>query len=441
VTRDAGDALVRRSLGTSTATALLVGEVVGVGIFLTPAAMAKGLRSPLLVLVVWLVMGAAALCGALCYGELAARFPSAGGGYVYLREAYGRGVAFVYGWKCLLVMDPGLTAALATGLAAYVVTLAPGLPARAVALATILIAALANACGVRLAASLGRALTFAKVGLLALIVVWGFAGGRGDASHFLPLLARRAGSTPLVPALAGALIAAFFSFGGWWDLGKLAGEVRDPQRTLPRALASGIVIVTLLYILTSAVFIHLVPVEAVVSDETFAAQAGAALFGARGGQVLSLVVVLCVGSSLLAFMTAAPRVYYAMARDGLAVGALGAVHARTGAPVRAIALQAALASALVLLGRFDQIVAYFVFVTVAFLAASVAGLFVLRRRDAVVAAYSTPAFPWPAWGFLGVVGVVLVLLGVGRPAQAALGVAVTALGIPVYLWLQRRSGR
>ena len=425
----------RRSLGLAAATALVVGEVIGVGIFLTPASMAKSLGSPLLVLGVWLALGMTALGGALCYGELAARYPQNGGGYVYLREAYGKRVAFLYGWKCMLVMDPGLAAALATGLAAYVVALAPGLPARGVAIGILLAAAVANALGLRVAATLARALTFAKVGLLGLIVAWGFGGGLGDGARFLPLAARRAGSGPLLPALAGATVAAFFSFGGWWDVSKVAGEVREPQRTLPRALAWGVALVTVIYIATSAVFVYLVPLAAVDSGETFAAQAGTALFGARGAQVLSLVVILCVASSLLALMTAAPRVYYAMARDGIGVGALGALHPRTGAPLRAIAIQAGLACFLVAVGRFDQIVAYFIFVTVLFLGASVAALFALRRRGPAPS-YITPAFPLPAIAFLAMIAVLLALLAAGRPVQAASGLAITALGIPVYSALQ-----
>src|SRR6185503_7492585 len=241
----------RRSLGLTTAASVVFGEIIGVGIFLTPASMAKGLGSFGLVLAVWLLLGAAALCGALCYVELSTRFPEAGGLYVYLREAYGRRIAFLYGWQCLLVLDPGLTAALATGLAAYVVALIPGAPAKAVAVGLIVLAAIANLLGLRLAAGLGRILAFVKVGLLLAIVAWGFAAGLGDPSRLALFAPRAPGSLPLVPALAGAAIAAFFSFGGWWDLTKLAGEVRQPQRTLPRALAAGVLLTTAVYIATS----------------------------------------------------------------------------------------------------------------------------------------------------------------------------------------------
>src|SRR6185312_13631753 len=174
---------LRRRVGLGGAAALIIGNTVGVGIFLTPAGMARGLASPTLLFLVWAFMGGTALCGALCFGELAARFPEAGGGYVYLREAYGPGVAFLYGWKCLLVMDPGLTAALATGLGAYAQAVVPGISPKAVAFVGIGVVAATNWVGVRLAAGIGHGLAVAKVGILLLLVAWGFLSGAGDAWH------------------------------------------------------------------------------------------------------------------------------------------------------------------------------------------------------------------------------------------------------------------
>ena len=420
---------LQRRISLPAAAALVVGGTVGVGIFLTPAGMARSLASPALVFLVWAFMGTAALCGALSFGELAARFPEAGGSYVYLREAHGPRVAFLYGWKCLLVMDPGLTAALATGLGAYAAAALPGLAPKAVALAAIVVIAAANVLGVRLATAIGHGLAVAKIVLLLGLVAWGFASGAGDASRFVPFLERRLGAPPLVPALSGALVLAFFSFGGWWEAAKLAGEVRDPQRALPRALALGVGAVTLLYASVSAVFLYLVPIERGRSPETFAAQAGVALFGPAGGRALSALVALFVFGSLFAFMTFAPRLYYAMASDGAAPGFVGRLDPRTGAPVRAIALQAVLAAALVTLGTFEAIVAYFVFVTVAFLALTVAGLY---RLPPPATARRVPGWPFTPVVFLAMLLVTLVLLGVGSPLQAVLGVAVVAAGVPVY---------
>jgi APA family basic amino acid/polyamine antiporter len=417
-----------------------VGEVIAVGIFLTPASMAKSLGSPLWLLVVWLVMGAMALCGALCYGELAARFPEAGGGYVYLREAYGPQVAFLYGWKSLLVMDPGITAALAVGVASYlnhIVSLsATGL--KAVAIASILLLALMNVLGLRVGAWLMRWLALMKTGLLVLIAVWGLGFQLGNWSNFIPFAARSSGSEPLMGALAGAFVAAFFSFGGWWDVSKIAGEVRQPARTLPRALAFGVMTVTVVYILTSTVFLYLVPLERVTSDEAFAAQAGDALFGASGAKIFSGIVIISVLGSLAGVIMAAPRVYYAMARDRLFPPQVALVHPRFGTPARAIVLQAGLASALVLLGTFNQIIAYFIFVTVAFIALTVAALFVLRRRRAAEPGYQVTGYPLTPLIFLLLIAVLLVLLAGHNPKQAVLGAAVVALGVPVYYLFFRK---
>jgi APA family basic amino acid/polyamine antiporter len=433
---------LKRQIGLRTAAALIVGEVIAVGIFLTPAGMAKQLGSPLWLLVVWLAMGAMALCGALCYGELTARYPEAGGGYVYLREAYGPAVAFMYGWMAFLVMDPGLTAALSVGLATYAGYIIPLTPwgTKLLAIATIVALALINIRGVRLGAWFVRALMFLKLGLLAFVILWGVGFQLGDWSNFTPFVSRHPNSPPLIGALAGGLVGAFFSFAGWWDLGKLAGEVKDPARTLPRALTLGVIIVTIVYILTSFAFVYLVPLEQVTSGETFAAQAGEVLFGRAGGTVFASIVVVAVLGSLAAIVMSAPRVYFAMARDGLFIPQVAALHPRFETPAVAIALQASLASILVILGNFNDIISYFMFVVILFVALTITALFKLRRssmRQQV--GYLTPAYPVTPIIFLVLIAVLLVLLAGNNPKQAFLGVAVVSLGLPFYLFVFRRK--
>ena len=438
---------LRRQIGLRTAAALVVGEVIAVGIFLTPAGMAKQLGSPMWLLVVWLVMGAMALCGALCYGELAARYPEAGGGYVYLREAYGPALAFMYGWMAFLVMDPGLTAALAVGLATYagyVINSTAWGPltlweTKLLAIGTIIAVALINIRGVRLGAWFVRALMFLKLGLLAFVILWGIGFQLGNWSNFTPFIARHPNSPPLIAALAGGLVGAFFSFAGWWDLGKLAGEVKDPAHTLPKALTLGVFVVMLVYILTSFTFVYLVPLDQVTSGETFAAQAGEVLFGRAGGTVFSLIVVVAVLGSLAAVVMSAPRVYFAMARDGLFVPAVAAIHPRFETPALAIALQAVLASVLVLAGTFNEIISYFIFVVIVFVALTIIALFKLRRRGSQPG-YLTPGYPVTPIVFLVLIALLLVLLGGNNPKQAFLGVAVVSLGLPFYLLVFRRKG-
>jgi basic amino acid/polyamine antiporter, APA family len=434
---------MERRLGLAAATSAVAGQVIAVGIFLTPASMARTLASPLWLLGAWLLMGGMALAGALSYGELAARYPEAGGGYVYLREIYGRRLAFLYGWKCLLVMDPGITAALASGLAAYVSYLVPLSPLglRAVAVGAIALAALINIRGSALSGRVLQGLTFLKLGALAAIVLLAFGLGRGDWSHFVPLVERHPGAPPVGVALAAGLMSAFFAFGGWWEASKLAGEVTNPSQTMPRALAGGVAIVTAAYIATSAAFLYLVPLEKVTSGEAFAAQAGEVLFGPTGGTIFATIVVVSVAGSLFAVVMLLPRVYYAMGRDGVFPAAIGELSPRFGTPARAIATEAVLASALVIAGTFDQIVAYFVFVTVMFIALTVGAVYVLRRRTSERPPYLTPGYPVTPAIFLTLVALLLVLIVANNPRQALAGAIVVALGLPVYEIVERRRQR
>jgi APA family basic amino acid/polyamine antiporter len=433
------DEALARELTLPAAVGLVVGQVIAVGIFLTPGTIIRTLASPAWVLVVWALIGGMTLCGALCYGALAARYPHAGGGYVYLREAYGRRVAFLYGWKCFLVMDPGITAALATGLASYVAYIVPLGPVslRALGIAAILAFALVHMLGVRPGVRVMAAVIALKLGLVAALIALAFASPAGRWAHFLPFVERRPGAPALGAALAGALVAAFFSFGGWWEVTKIAGEVRDPARTMPRALRLGLAGVTLVYVAITMAIIYVVPIGGVGPGEAFVAQVGAVLLGRWGGTAVAVVVVASVAGSLGALLMIAPRLYFAMARDRVFPAAAAVLHPRYGTPVRAIAAQAALASVLVAVGSFESIVAYFIFVSVAFIGLTVGAVFVLRGRDP---SFTVPGHPWPAGVFLAMVAGLLVLLALNNPVQAGLGVAIVALGLPAYRVLGPRAG-
>lgn len=435
----AHDALPRR-LGLASATALVVGEVIGVGIFLTPSEMAKSLGSPFWLLVAWGAMGLMAACGALCFGALAARYPEDGGGYVFLRRAFGPRIAFLYGWMSLLVTDPGLTAMMAAGLARYtgsLFALSP-LGLNLVAIGAICAVATANILGLGFGAGILRGLSALKLGLLAAIAIWGFGSGLGSWSNFRPFAARPPDSDPLSQAMVGGLLAAFFAMAGWWDASKIAGEVRDPARTLPRALLLGVTIVTLAYITISAVFWYLVPLSEVDTDRGFAAQAGEALFGIAGGRIFAAIVILSVLGSLAGITMAAPRVYYAMARDGAFPPGLAAIHPRFGTPARAIALQAIVASALVASGSFEQILSYFMAVTLVFLALTVAVVYVLPDQER---AGRIPGFPLTPLGFIIPVALIVVLRLAGDPIRSGIGMAIVALGLPAYKFFLRTPSR
>jgi APA family basic amino acid/polyamine antiporter len=430
---------LQRRLGLGSAAAAVAGEVIGVGIFLTPAGMARQLGSPFWLLMVWLFMGLMAVAGALCFGGLAAHFPEAGGAYVYLREAYGPRLAFLYGWMQLLVIDPGVTASLAVGMAAYTATVIRLSPAeqKVLGITVILVLAAVNIRAARLGGGFLQALAWLKVAALALLPVWAIALGLGNWSHFSPFVSQRPGSVPLFAALAAGGMAAFYSFGGWWEATKIAEEVRNPQHVMPRALVIGVIAVTMVYILVTGVFVYLVPINQITSDETFLAQAGRQLFGAAGGDVMAALVVLCVAGSMAALLMLSPRVYYAMARDGLFFRGVSEVHPRFGTPARAIAIQAFLASLLVVLGTFSQIVAYFVFVAVVFLGLTVAGVVRLRLRSDDRVSLAVPGYPYTPVAFLALVTLLLILLAGHNPLQSFLGVAVVSLGIPAFRLVRR----
>lgn len=429
---------LKRRFGLRTAIALIVGQVIAVGIFLTPAGMARSVGSPFWLLVVWMVIAAMTLSGALCYGELASRFPEAGGSYAYLREAFGRAPAFLYGWMALLVLDPGLTAVLAVGLSEYFSYIVPlsGGGRIALAIGAVLFFGTINILGARVGANFLQLLTVLKIGTLVFIVLYGFVGGFGDWSNFRPFV-----SMPADPfgAFAGGLVGAFFAFAGWWEVTRIAGEVEDPERNLPRALTIGVVLITAVYVLTSAVFFYLVHPSRVENDQAFAAQAGEVMFGPTGGTIFAAIVAISVAGSMAAYLMASPRVYYAMARDGVFFAAFGRLHERFGTPHLAILIQMSLAIVLILSGTFQQIISYFFFVVVLFIAMAVAGLFRLRSRPHD--GYTTWGYPVTPLVFLAVTGVVLLLIAAQNPVQAALGVAVTLLGLPFYYLFFNRNSR
>ncbi|HEY8019607.1 MAG TPA: amino acid permease [Thermoanaerobaculia bacterium] len=417
----------RGELGLPAAIAAVTGEAIALGIFLTPATMAKSLGSPLLLAAVWCAMAGMAICGALAYAELAVRFPEAGGVYVYLRQGFGERVAFLYGWMSAAVLDPGLAAALAVGATAYVRALVPLAPPAAalVPVAILLGLAALNVLGTRVSGRVMTAANLLKIAVLLALVGWAVGSGRGSFANLLPLAARRPGSAALLPALAGAVMSAFFSFGGWWDVSKLAGEIRDPGRNLPRAFTAGVLLVTAVYLSISFAFLYVLPLETIVSNTAFVAQLGSALFGGAGGRVLSICVLLSVLGGLLALTLAAPRVYYAMARDGAFFPAFGRLHPRFGTPVHAILLQTGMAIALLTLGAFDRILAYFIFPTVVLLGLAAAALF---RLDRPVNRWWHPAAP--ILFLIGCAGIALLIL-LHDPLPALLGVAVVLAGAPL----------
>ena len=418
---------------------MVVSQVVGVGIFLTPATMMRTIGSTSAAIGMWVIVGALSTAGALCYAELSTRFPKAGGSYVFLREAFGPRCAFVYGWMALLVMDPGITAALGIGLAQYLLATVGGSATLAPVVAVLAIIAfgLLTLLGIGASARTMQWTAAAKLAIVAVLV--GAALWR--VGH-TPSTTAAATPTVLTPAaLAASLIAAFFAFGGWWDLGRMGEEVESPRRTMPRALAGGLAIVTAMYALVSVALRLGASGPMPETDETFVLAVGASLFGATAGHLLSGMVVVAVAGSLAATLLGSPRVYLAMARDGLFPQSLARYDARRGTVPGATLVQVSLASALALLGSFNDILGYFVPCAVFFLGLSAAAVLVLPRPQARAEIYTAPLHPVPIAVFLVMVVSVLGLFIVGQPRQTLLGAVVVALGVPVAWFVLPRTLR
>jgi basic amino acid/polyamine antiporter, APA family len=325
-------------------------------------------------------------------------------------------------------MDPGITAALAIGVTGYVVVVFPSAAGheRPIAVAGIWILALLAMAGLRLGSRSLNALTALKLLAIGGVVAAAFTVPAGSWTHFWPPFARRAGSPPLLEALGVGLIGAFYSFGGSWEASRVAGEVRDARRLLPRALTLGVVVVTAAYIAVTAAFLYLAP----------ASRMGSPAFAFDGAplRVSAAAVILSVVASVLALLLMAPRLYLAMSADGLFPAALAAVNPRTGAPVRATALLATIASVFVLSGSFSQIVALFMCTTLLFVGLAAAGLFVVRSRSAAGTqpGFLAPGYPATTALFVLLVAGVVLSIALARPLPALAGFALMLTGLPVY---------
>jgi basic amino acid/polyamine antiporter, APA family len=426
---------LKRELGLPAAVAMVTGESIALGIFLTPATMAKSLGSPLLLLCVWLAMALMACAGALCYAQLAVSLPEAGGGYIYLRKFYGERLAFLYGWMSITVMDSGLSAALSVGAAAYLAALFPQLAGwpRLTAACLLLVIASINYRGTRLSGRFMASVNLLKLAVIAILIVCAFVTREGSVNNLLPLATRRPGSDLLALGIAGAFINAFFSYGGWWDVTKLAGEIRNPERNLPRALILGVLAVTFIYVGLSAAFLYVIPLQQVASSNAFVAEFGSALFGRSGSVVLSICVLISVIGGLAALMMASPRVYYAMALDGTFFKPFGNLHPRFGTPGNSIALQLACSLALLGLGAFDKIISYVIFTAVIFLGITAAAVFRLP------AARTRRWYPAAPVLFIVCCVAVASMILMRDPLQALLGCAVVALGYPLHRLIVRQN--
>ena len=428
-----------RRLGLFSGTMAVVGGIVGGGIFRTPAAVAERVGSPELMLGVWAIGGAVALVGALCFGELGQRRPRAGGGYVYLRETWGPLPAFLYGWALLLVIASGAIAAIAVTFADYTLALT-GLPRRfglPLAIAAIVLVSAVNYLGVRPGASLQNVFTVLKLLALAGLVAVGLAAG----------LAPAAPSPPSAPgAIGAALVPVLFTYGGWQQTNFIAEEMVNPERDLPRALLLGVAIVVATYLLANLAYLQVLGPAGLAASTAPASDAMRRVLGPAGGTLISAGIAISTFGFLNLVVLVTPRVFQAMAADGLFFPRLARLHPIHRTPAAAIVVQAAWASTLALSGSFSELVDYVAFADWVFFGLTVAGLFVYRSRERgrseapPPGAFRVPGYPWTPAAFVAAAAFVVVSSVLAAPRNALLGTGLVALGVPVYRYWSR-SGR
>lgn len=447
---------LERRLRTYDAAAIVIANVVGVGIFTTPGIVAQMVPHPILILGLWVVGGAMALAGAFAYAELATLRPRAGGEYVYLREAFGPLAAFLTGWTSFVAGFSGAIAAGAVGLAAYLghffpaasdarplVQLSLGVvrlelsPRSLVALAAILALSSVHLRGLGPGRWVQNLLVGLKVLALLALVAVGFAFGSGSSRHL-------EGSAAAITPTGGlaALIPILFAYSGWNAATYVAEEVRNPHRTLPRALFLGTGTVVVLYLLLNLLYLYALPVDQLAGTIDTGSRVAQALFGQAASRALTLLLIIALASSLSAMILAGPRVYFAMARDGLFLAAAARIHPRFRTPATAIVAQAIWSGILVLSGTFEQLLTYTGFAVVLFAAVATLALFVLRYTR------SGEVRPFRAWGYpiapalfciVSLAVVVNTIYESPRPSLAGLVIMVT--GVPIYLWSARRRMR
>ena len=421
---------------------IVMGGIVGSGIFINPYVVAQQVHTPLLILGVWLIGGALAMDGAFIWAELATRMPDSGGQYIYLREAYHPGVAFIYGWVLLLVTQTGGMAAVAVTFARYYreITGFSGGDGPIAAAALLGLTAI-NCLGVRAGSNVQSVMMLLKAGAIAALVAAGIVWG-GGVVHPVPLLDRPV-SFGLLRAIGAAMIPVAFAYGGWQTSTFVAGEMRDPRRDLSRGLVAGVIGVIALYLSVNYVCLRVLGPAGLAASRTPASAVMRVALGERGAEFLAVGIAVSTLGFLSQGILTAPRVYWAMARDGLFFERVGWLSPRTGAPVVAIVLQGVFATVIAISGRYEQILNFVTSVDFISFGFTAAALFVFRHRDRGAPAegiYRAPGHPYSTAAFVLTCAGIVASTIAAYPANSAVGLLILLAGIPVYWYWSRGAG-
>ena len=428
-----------RRLGLFDATMIVMGGIIGSGIFMNPSVVALQVHTPFLILGAWVLGGLFALAAAFIWAELAALRPNVGGQYAYLREAFHPGVAFLYGWVLLLVIQTGGMAAVAVTFARYFVELTH-LPIASKFLAGIVLATLTiiNCLGVRAGSTVQSILMVLKILAIAMLVVCGFlfAGRAANPSAFLD----RPPSADLLTAFGAALVPVIFAYGGWQTATFIAGEIKEPRKNLPRGLILGVIGVVLLYLSANVVYVSVLGTTGLAASTAPASEVMRKALGDFGARVIAAGIAISTVGFLSQSMLTAPRVYFAMAKDGLFFQQVAMVHPRTRVPIVAIALQGVLTILIALLGTYERILSYVVSIDVIFFGLTACCIFVFRKHEPP-AVTRVPGHPLTTVLFIAVCWIVAVNTIYHYPQNTLIGIAIMIAGIPAYWFWQRGSSK
>ncbi|MCA1636578.1 MAG: amino acid permease [Acidobacteria bacterium] len=436
-------ATLERTLGLRDLILLIIGTVIGSGIFIVPGAVLRQTNGAVaLAMLVWLAGGILSLLGALTYGELSARNPKAGGLYIFIRDGFGRFPAFLYGWTLFFVISSGSVATLAVAFSSYLGQIIPISPAVAklTAVAMIAVVTVVNMVGTRESANLQNWTTAIKVAailLMSAVLLW---LGRGFAGAGASLWPANAGAASLASGIGLAMIGVLWAYEGWQYVTFSAGETVNAQRNFPRALLVGSAALIGIYLLANLAYLAaLGPVKAAQTD-SIAAAAVTAVAGPAASKLVALAILISIFSAANGIVLTAPRVYYAMARDGLFFHRLAEVHPRFRTPAFAVLAGSAWAAVLAATGTFEQLLTYVVFTGWLFYALGAASIFIYRRAatDGELP-YQVPGYPWTPLLFIAAAGALVVNTIATQPSRAAVGLGIVLLGAPAYFIWRGRS--
>ena len=435
----------KRALGPFDATMVVIGGIIGSGIFINPYIVAQRLDSTVLVLAAWAAGGAIALAGAFAYAELGAIFPRAGGQYVYLRDGYHPLAGFLYGWALLLLIESGAIAAVAITFATYALRLIgrPDLAPVPLAVAAVILLSLVNYFGVKPGSRLLNVLVILKVAALALLI----GAGLFAPSHAGWWTAAREGATgtgATAVAFGAALVPILFAYGGWQNANYVAEEIDNPRRNLPISLLVGTATVVVIYVTVNAVYIRALGLEGLAATTTPASTAARIMFGGVGDTFVTAAIAISTFGFLDLGILAPTRVYYAMAADRVFIPALGTLHPTYATPWLAIAIQSTWTCVLAMTGRYEQLLNYVVFADWIFFGLTVGTLVVFRRtfplEQRPAGSFRVPGYPFVPVAFVLVSFAVVLSVVRADPGSAARGALLLAAGVPVFYWFRSRPG-